>query len=95
MEEKILEIIRTGRNFTQMAEDIATHLKEFIEWVGGDYTPCVLLYDDDGEKDYWIVYKDGTAEILIKFKTTNELYEYWLNNIKTVKSTCNDTKYQI
>ena len=33
LEEKILEIIRTGRNFTQMAEDITAHLKEFIEWL--------------------------------------------------------------
>ena len=92
LEEKILEIIRTGRNFTQMAEDITAHLKEFISWVGSDYSPCVLLYNDDGEKHYWIVYKDGTAEILVKFKTIDELYEYWLNNIRTVSSTCNDTK---
>jgi len=61
-------------------------MKKFIEWVGSDYTPCVLLYNDDGEKDHWIIYKDKTADIELEFNTTDELFEHWFKNINIVSS---------
>jgi len=54
MEEKILEIIRTGRNFSQMAEDITAHLKEFIEWYHRLAQFQFRFKNIDESYQYWI-----------------------------------------
>lgn len=72
MEEKILDIIRTGRNFTQMAKDIATHVVMFI-----DYThdvDCPFILTDDGWQK---VGREGMA-----YYTTDEVYQYWIDGLK-------------
>ena len=73
MEEQILEIIRSRRNFSKMAEDITSHIMEFIEWAKTQCRPALHC-------NKWYVY--GSANDEEPFKTSEELYQYWLNNVK-------------
>lgn len=74
LEEKILEIIRTGRNFTQMAEDITAHLKEFIEWLLRQ-----VKFHFNPKTKKWI---DQTLITSQPEVTLDEIFDYWFNNIK-------------
>ena len=84
MKEKILEIIQDkvelslSGNYKSVyidgadnaAKEIASHIMEFIEWIGENNTKepkwRAFLLDLLGTKSY----------------TTEELYQYWLNNVK-------------
>ena len=75
MEEKILEIIKRYDEMafsrpSECAKEITAHVMEFIEWIVENNTKepkwRAFLLDLLGTKSY----------------TTEELYQYWLNNVK-------------
>ena len=80
MEEKILEIIKTNQIFLAghselCAKEITAHVMEFIEWI---FDNCYLLYPFADSPSKYIVHD----EIGDKTYTLEELYQYWLNNVK-------------
>jgi len=90
LEKQILEIIEVVRGFKmnypselinkeQAAKEIASlkmegmYEREFIEWIGENE-----FYRNKGKKGKWIF---QTVPYIV-WKTTDELYEYWQNNVK-------------
>ena len=76
MEEKILEIIKTQWPFhpEKRAKEITAHIFEFIHWKDFGQNPFIDWFDEEGE-----FYTDEVSE---KRFTIEDLYEYWLTNIK-------------
>jgi hypothetical protein len=76
MEEQILKIIKTERNFSTMAGKIDTmtheHYMKFIKW---KEKKCRY---DIVRKDYLII---GIREIR-EPKTLEEIYQFWLTNVE-------------
>jgi len=76
MKEKILEIIKKNSAFAQsellrgkLAEEIAVHVMEFVEW---------LCFDQSH-------YRCGAGWRLghhIEEHNINEMYQYWWDNVK-------------
>jgi len=87
MEEKILEIldkntnnwrIFRGDHFDAAAEEITTHITEFIEWKDFGSHPFVPWYDEiAGKMEYYYV-----DDFLDEHFSLNDLYKYWKDNIK-------------
>ncbi len=78
MEEQILEIIqKNAAGSTEFITDglyhkiavreITSHIMEFVQWM----SDCCL---QDMEYELWTTIKE--------FSTAEELYQYWLNNVK-------------
>ena len=81
MEEQILDIMEDhlepdffGRYQTGLAKEIADHFLEFIEWITKN-----IQYND--VHDYYR-FNNRIKGIILDFDTIEELYKYWLNNIK-------------
>lgn len=55
------------------ASEITSHVMEFIEWFTGEKSPVAILYGNQKER-FATTDKDYTIE---------ELYQYWINNVKT------------
>jgi hypothetical protein len=80
MEEKILEIIDNHTDevdghvydYEVVAKEITTHVFEFIEWIGESAERMNHL---------WYVYQLAVEE-KDACLTTEELYQYWLKEIK-------------
>lgn len=78
MEEQILSIIEDsvfapeGENIQRVAaKEITSHIMEFIEWIRQ-----YCYFDDYGD----LMINDNTLpEVSLP---TEELYQYWLNNVK-------------
>lgn len=70
MEEQILGIIRSGRNFTAMAEDITSHVMEFIEWLQGNE-----VFAKIHNTHLYVDFEKGSKTTF----TLGEVYLYWLN----------------
>lgn len=92
MEEKILKILLshievvTGKNspfvptaisvIPRSAKEIASHFREFVDW-------CIdEVYIDNREETTSIYLIDGEGLTSIGFDTLDELYNYWLKEVK-------------
>jgi hypothetical protein len=78
MEEQIFKIIdklffAPTIDTDECAKEITAHVFEFIEWFTGESSPVSVLYGKQVER-FATTDKDYTIE---------ELYQYWLNNIKS------------
>jgi uncharacterized protein YbbC (DUF1343 family) len=73
MEESILKIIESHypEDIDVVAKEITSHVMEFIEWLGEHY--------NYGRKSWMVRYAD--QRIRYNWKTTEEVYQYWLKNI--------------
>ena len=81
MEQVILEIINNKYKEIEIewchnpakntAKEITAHVFEFIEWTNG---AC-----ESNDKGKWLVYALNYEDDA--FKTKEELYQYWINNI--------------
>jgi len=79
MEDEIFKILKRGRNGDDRtkrlyAQAIAAHVMEFMEWIGSEE-----LYF---EKGYWLLPDTNSVYGEIIRKTTEELYQYWVNEVK-------------
>lgn len=79
MEKQILKIVRDHYyNYDstpeECAKEITAHVFEFIEWVGMN---C-FRYELTGEWQYIVSPMEDKF-----FNSTDELYLYWLENVKT------------
>jgi hypothetical protein len=74
MEERIRQIIWENKpSQSKAAKEITEHIMEFIEWIGENE-----FYRNKGKDGQWIF----KSEPYIVWKTDEELYQYWLTNIK-------------
>jgi len=84
MEEQIIKIINknTNRIYQQVhmqercAEEIKSHIMEFIEWFFKEYRWELTLQTNDGPLIYGFNNQNKFVGNL------NEIYQYWLNNVK-------------
>jgi len=83
MEETILEILNMGseqmvnvrlKTKQDMAKEITTHVFEFMQWFAKS-----IQYND--VHDYY-KFNDRIKGMISIFDTKEELYEYWLTNVK-------------
>ena len=74
MEKKILEIIKTQWPFhpEKRAKEITAHIFDFIEWMSHNTRVSWSGY----------IFLHG-ASFPPKWNTVDEIYEYWITNIKT------------
>ena len=100
MEKKILEILNkkvtemAGHSFLigiyssvcpSLAKEITSHVMEFIKWINENMSKNLIWYDP--VNDTYELF-DWDYEYSL-----NELYQYWLNNIKSdTKKDCGDIK---
>jgi hypothetical protein len=86
MEEKIIEIMAQNITHLRMVQacetsvKITSHVMEFIEWK--DFSKKTYV---DRENKKYVVFIEGrddnSKEIAVNM-TLNELYQYWLKNVK-------------
>jgi hypothetical protein len=86
MEEKILEIIKRYDEMafsrpSECAKEITAHVMEFIEWAKSN---CMTGFKDMKDGMMWGLYDDlhPWDNVPRKWYSSEELYQYWLNNVK-------------
>jgi hypothetical protein len=82
MKEKIRQIIWENKpSQKKAAEEITTHIFEFMEWVifgeGNEY-----YSDNEDHCFYRFEYLEDGTEHLVDPMTLNELYQHWLKEVK-------------
>ena len=91
LEEKIIEILDNrmdcdGQYITGMAtsaKEIASMMKEFVEWIGAVGISYVThSYSPKSKGKYQRVVLTEDNEFEITQYAFDELFDYWLNNIK-------------
>jgi hypothetical protein len=55
-----------------------TYPKEFVEWSNG----CDFNYDVDKDRYVWVIYKRNMMIVEHEFNILNEVYQYWLTQIR-------------
>ena len=89
MKDKILEIIKGGIEFDLnehdhtfnddcVAIEIADMVKVFVEWFFFKYKDSVPMRIIENDIEGEIMFKDEYEE----YKTINQLFNYWYNNVK-------------
>lgn len=83
MEEEVLKIVKLiehDYDEVEAAKRVTSMVMEFIEWIGNEGIEQ-FSNDDNGEM-YWVLYKRNTMNVDEEFSSINEMFDYWINNIR-------------
>ena len=92
MEEKILEILSENlleiipeNYFEEIPKEITAHVFEFIEWLAYYSQADIDLigyWDAEAQRNKKVFCKHGSRSVIHDAMSLEEVYKYWLTNIK-------------